>query len=94
MLKNIFKFLFFAGIYSANIFASEPALQIWDNNSLCGALAEHVGNAYLHSGTNKIKILYCRDELKKNMVFPASTCELSKMIDQCLLEIEKTQKSH
>ena len=67
------------------------AYEFRQNATLCKGIAIDAGNGYIQLIMRQDEKTYCRDTLKKRMLFPASSCSLTHMIDQCLDQIEFTK---
>lgn len=86
-------FAYGGSLYAQKIVAREivyvDAYEFRQNETLCKGIAKQAGNAFLQSGTMLDKRSYCKTSLKSRMVYPASSCSLSRMTAQCVDEIEK-----
>lgn len=67
------------------------AYEFRQNATLCKGIAVDAGNSYIQLIMPQNEKDYCRDTLKKRMLFPASSCSLTHMIGQCLDQIEFTK---
>jgi hypothetical protein len=97
--------LLIAGVFAPTLLCSEPIKIIAppttyvdpytfrSDEVLCSGIAKEAGKAYLPQATTQEPAEYCKTKIKPKLSYPASSCNLKRMVKQCVDEIDKYKTS-